>query len=501
MTQCYSMTGPLSEKSSSSYLSSNFGDGFLSDAVGQHAIVSVTDPKGKITYVNDKFVDISGYSRQELIGQNHRLLKSATHPPEFYRDLWKTIANGRTWHGEIRNLNKDGEPYWVKATIIPLLNDQGKPTKYLSIRTDITEVKAAESLKQQQSSLDLFDHQVYLLWPDSLEVFYANRVARERSSSLEMERSGYVPGLLAEGVTKADFEALLSPILSGERNSTTYYADVPLPGGKTFPAEITAQMIHPQEEKKRVFLSVRDISARRKVEKAKSEFIATISHELRTPLTSIIGGLGLIKTSLLNEQMGTVNRLVEISAKNAVRLKKLIDDILDIEKLEAGKMRIHIRKFDLAQVIRDSVTEISGFQAEKNVSVKTFGTTTPVMITGDSERLQQVMANLLSNALKFSHEGGLIEVRLEDEGENVRVSIKDWGDGIEDHAQSSIFEKFVQSDMADTRSAGGSGLGLTIAKEIVEKHGGSIWFDSEYGTGTTFHVTLKRCAVPLANNI
>ena len=495
MTQISSMTVPLGKKSSSSYLNSNFGDGFLSEAVGQHAIVSVADRKGSITYVNDKFIEISGYSRQELVGQNHRLLKSETHPPEFYRGLWKTIAGGDTWHGEIRNLNKNGEPYWVKATIIPFLNDQGKPVKYLSIRTDITQVKAAESLKQQQASLDLIDHQVYMLWPDNLEIFYANRVAREQSLSLGMEPDERAPGFLEEGVTKADFKALLSPILSGEQESTTYHADVPLLGGGTFPAEITAQMIRPHDEKKRIFLSVRDITARRKVEKAKSEFIATISHELRTPLTSIIGGLGLIKMSLLKGETGPVTRLVDISSKNAVRLKKLIDDILDLEKLETGKMIIQMRQFDLAQAIRDSVTEISGFQTEKNVSIQTFGTATPVMMAGDRERLQQVMANLLSNALKFSHEGGLIEVRLENEGANVCVSIKDWGVGIPDEAQSSIFDKFVQSDMTDARSAGGSGLGLTITKEIVEQHGGSVGFDSKYGVGTTFHFTLKRSAV------
>lgn len=501
MIEGNSMTVPLGGAPSASYLSSNFGDGFLSDAVGQHAIVSVADRKGGITYVNDKFVEISGYSRQELVGQNHRLLKSETHPPEFYRSLWKTIAGGETWHGEVRNLNKNGEPYWVKATIIPFVNDQGNPVKYLSIRTDITQVKAAESLKQQQASLDLIEHQVYMLWPDNLEIFYANRVAREQLLGLGMEPNTRAPWFLTEGATKADFKALLSPVLSGEQVSMIYHADMPLPGGGSFPTETTAQMIRPQDEKQRIFLSVRDITERRKVEKAKSEFIATISHELRTPLTSIIGGLGLIKLSLLKGKSEQVDRLLDISSKNAERLKRLIDEILDLEKLEAGKMNLQMHQVDLAQAIRDSIMEISGFQTEKNVSVQARGLDTPVDVTADRDRLQQVTANLLSNALKFSHEGGHIEVRIENQGENVRVSVRDWGVGIQDEAQSSIFDKFVQADMSDTRSVGGTGLGLSIAKEIIELHGGSIGFDSTYGTGTTFYFTLKRSAVPLANNV
>tara|TARA_R110002051_G_scaffold30487_1_gene70500 strand:- start:2449 stop:3714 length:1266 start_codon:yes stop_codon:yes gene_type:complete len=376
-----------------SSLSSNFADHFLSDAVGEHAIISVTDVKGNITYVNNKFIEISGYTWRELVGQNHRMLKSKEHPPEFYRNLWKTIGGGETWHGDIKNLSKHGEEYWVKATIVPYLNDQRKPVKYLSIRTDITQVKAAErskleSLKQQQASLDLIDAQVYMLWPDNLEVFYANRVARELSLGLGVNPSWQAPTFLAEGTTRADFKASLSPILSGEQDSICYQTDVPAPGGATFPAEITAQMIRPLDDKKRIFLSVKDISERRQLEKAKSNFIATVSHELRTPLTSIIGGLELIKMSLHKGETGPVSRLLEISRKNAMRLRKLIDDILDLDKLEAGKMNFKFIQFDLAQAIQDSVMEISSFQTEKNVSVQSFGVAAPVMVTGDRERLQ-----------------------------------------------------------------------------------------------------------------
>ncbi len=118
---------------------------FQKSSLDEHAIVSSADVRGNITYVNDKFVSISGYNREELIGNNHRMVKSDEHSPEFYKELWKTISSGQPWHGEVKNLTKDGQIYWVRATIVPFLNEKGKPFKYISIRTDVTAMKELET--------------------------------------------------------------------------------------------------------------------------------------------------------------------------------------------------------------------------------------------------------------------------------------------------------------------------------------------------------------------
>ena len=159
---------------------------FLKQALDEHAIVSIADIKGNITYKNKRFCEISGYSHEELLGQNHRILKSNKHSEEFIKDMWRTIANGKPWHGEIKNHKKDGGYYWVEATIVPFLDKQGKPNKYISIRTDITarkdaekekSVNAAQEIRQFEATLDFSEDIIHMFWPDTLRCFYANKAA------------------------------------------------------------------------------------------------------------------------------------------------------------------------------------------------------------------------------------------------------------------------------------------------------------------------------------
>jgi PAS domain S-box-containing protein len=239
---------------------------FLHHALNEHAIVSMADVKGNIISVNDKFVEISGYSRKELIGQNHRMLKSNEHTKTFYRDMWHNIASGISWTGEIKNLKKNGDPYWVKASIVPYLNDAGKPVQYLSIRTDITAVKAAESLKQQRLAFDAIQDEIYMFWPDTLKFFYANTAAREKSGFNDdiLNRSPMTVSPTA--LTEKDLRDKLKPLTNGEKDHVTYFENRTAENGEETSFEITVQLIEPTGKKPHFISIIRDISERKRAQ-------------------------------------------------------------------------------------------------------------------------------------------------------------------------------------------------------------------------------------------
>ncbi len=234
---------------------------------------------------------------------------------------------------------------------------------------------------------------------------------------------------------------------------------------------------------------VRDISERRRMEQLKDEFVSTVSHELRTPLTSIAGSLGLLSGGVAGVLPEKAARLIQIAQANSQRLVRLINDILDIEKIESGKLRLDMVPLDLREIAQRSVEGVNGYAGDLGVAL-TLSEGEPVSIRGDSDRLIQVVTNLLSNALKFSPRGGDVRVTVDPEKRLARLSVVDEGPGIPDAFRARIFSKFAQADGSDTRAKGGTGLGLAIAREIAERHGGRLWFESAEGHGTTFHLDL-----------
>lgn len=259
--------------------------------------------------------------------------------------------------------------------------------------------------------------------------------------------------------------------------------------GSTFPLEVSVSRVHLAGGV--LFLAVlRDISERREVEQMKSEFVATVSHELRTPLTSIAGSLGLISGGAAGEVTPKVGRLIEIAHSNAARLVRLINDILDIEKIEAGRMQFDIRSLGLAPLLDAAIHQTAGFADEYGVSIRIDPFMPGASVLADEDRLMQVFTNLLSNAIKFSPRGETVTVRVVPLDRRYRISVVDRGEGIPEAFRNRIFEKFAQADGSDTRQKGGTGLGLSIVREIVVRLGGSVSFDSIEGEGSAFHVDL-----------
>ena len=224
--------------------------------------------------------------------------------------------------------------------------------------------------------------------------------------------------------------------------------------------------------------------------KMKSQFVSIVSHELRTPLTSIKGGLGLIQSGSLGDVPKEFEKIFGIAHKNSNRLAVLIDDLLDLQKLEAGHMNFSFSNIDVFDLLQDSVESNEAYGRASDVSFKIVGKKEPYFVKGDQDRLMQVMANVLSNAVKFTNAGDVVEVAAEQHESKVRISVKDNGIGIPPESTEKVFGTFSQVDGRDRRKIGGSGLGLSIAKQIVESHGGTIGYTSKVGIGSTFVIDL-----------
>jgi PAS domain S-box-containing protein len=235
---------------------------------------------------------------------------------------------------------------------------------------------------------------------------------------------------------------------------------------------------------------IRDITERKQVEQMKSEFVSTVSHELRTPLTSIAGSLGLIAGGAAGPLGDRAARLVDIALSNSKRLVRLINDILDIEKIESGQMRFEIARVPLAPFLEQAVAANQGYAAEQGAELELGPIPADAVVLADHDRLMQVITNLVSNASKFSPAGECVRISVQPLDRRWRVSVADKGSGIPEEFRKRMFQKFAQADSSDTRAKGGTGLGLSIVREIMTRLGGAISFETSEGTGTTFHVDI-----------
>jgi signal transduction histidine kinase/DNA-binding response OmpR family regulator len=261
--------------------------------------------------------------------------------------------------------------------------------------------------------------------------------------------------------------------------------------GSTFPLELAVSEVKLSDG--RLFIGItRDISERKKIEQMKSEFVSTVSHELRTPLTSIRGALSLVLGKGANDLQPKFLRMLETANRNSERLTFLINDILDLEKINAGQLDFHLEAVDLEELTKRAVDENEGYAQSHHVTLKLrVEADSKTTVRVDEQRLLQVFANLISNAVKYSPENDIVEIVVKRINDRVRVSIADNGPGIPVEFRSRIFGRFAQADSSDTREKGGTGLGLTITQAIVEQLGGNIGFNSEPGEGAEFFFELS----------
>lgn len=259
--------------------------------------------------------------------------------------------------------------------------------------------------------------------------------------------------------------------------------------GSTFPMELAVSEMEINGERMYTGI-VRDITERKKTERLKREFVATVSHELRTPLTSIRGALSLLVGKHGAALPAKGRHLLEMANRNSERLTLLINDLLDLEKIESGSLNFDFKAIDLAALAQQALAASDGYAHQYGVHLRLGEVSPAAVVWGDEHRLLQVFANLLSNAIKYSPQGGDVVVAVTQRAGRYRVSVRDHGRGIPAEFRSRMFQRFAQADSSDTREKGGTGLGLSVSKAIVERLGGVIDYVSEAGVGTDFFFEL-----------
>ena len=269
------------------------------------------------------------------------------------------------------------------------------------------------------------------------------------------------------------------------------------PDGSSFPVEFTLTPMQVHGSVTGSVLNFRDVSQRQALDRMKDEFISTVSHELRTPLTSIRGSLGLLSTGMLGQVNEKAANLLRIAVNNSDRLVRLINDILDLERLQSGRAPLSFRGFSLSDLAQQAIETLT--PVADNASVKLVLDAEPVDFIADPDRLQQVLTNLLSNAIKFSPQDSTVKVKIGRTPEGAAISVTDEGRGIPEEKLESIFDRFQQVDASDSRQKGGTGLGLAICRTIIGQHGGRIWAERNPVRGSSFHIFLPSNPHQLAN--
>ncbi|MBI4987176.1 MAG: response regulator, partial [Rhodocyclales bacterium] len=480
-------------------------------ALDQHAIVSMTDLQGTITYANDKFCEISGYARAELLGSNHRVVNSGLHPRSFFQDMWQTIAAGAVWRGEIRNRAKDGRHYWVSATIVPFLDENGRPYQYAGIRNDITERRHAlaqleEQLHFVQELIEVVPLPIYVKDAESRyrrvnrafeEYFgaaredYLGKTVFDLLTPEEARQHDAKDRELLAGISKQTYEASVVAKTGATREGIFNKATLTRPDGSISGLVATISDITERKAWERHTLMAKE--AAEAANRAKSEFLANMSHEIRTPMNGILGMTELALDTDLDAEQREYLRVVKSSTES---LLTIINDILDFSKIEAGKLVIDDTPFCLPQVIGDTLKTLALRAHQKGLELAChIAPETPQWLIGDPVRLGQILVNLIGNAIKFTERGEVVvRVDLPDavaRPDQLRFSVSDTGIGIPLDKQNEIFSAFTQEDSSTTRKYGGTGLGLTISARLVEMMGGAIWVTSQVGKGSTFRFTLR----------
>jgi PAS domain S-box-containing protein len=264
--------------------------------------------------------------------------------------------------------------------------------------------------------------------------------------------------------------------------------------GTTFPVEITASPVVDEDELRGAVVVFRDVTQRQEVDRMKNEFLSVVSHELRTPLTSIRGSLGLLDSGRLGELTPRAGSMVAMALQSTERLTRLINDLLDLERVENGTRALELRPIDAERVLAAAVRQLEGLAAEAGVGLRVGATTGQVV--ADEDGLMQTLTNLVGNAIKFSERGAAVVVDARVTGDEVLFRVVDEGRGIPADKLESIFQRFEQVDSSDARQKGGTGLGLAISRSVVERLGGRIWAQSELGVGTTLFFTLPATRTP-----
>ena len=476
------------------------------DVVDESSLVSKTDLEGNITYVNDTFCRTSQYSREELIGKNHNVVRDPNMSNFIFKKLWHNIKRGKIWRGLISNVAKDGSLYYVSATIMPIFDTNHEIQEFIAIRQDVT--KQIESKKRIQEKEKLikaiFDNQDAIVISTSksegmlsvnkklFEILDFNSFEEFKAKyycicELFLEEEGYVyiskyPNWLDDiaNDTLTIQHKVRMIVRDGSKHTFTIFVK-----------KINSQYI----------INLNDITQLENAmlkayasEQAKTIFLANMSHEIRTPLNGILGFTDILTKKDLGKEE---KRYIDIIHKSGQTLLHVVNDILDFSKLESGELALYETESDLFAEMEATVSTFSSLSKNKHVNYYVYtDTTIPKLLKCDAQRLKQVVNNLISNAIKFTPQDGEVHVNIllqsiMNKKAKIHFSVKDSGIGIPKEKQKTIFDAFSQADDSISREFGGTGLGLAISSQYVNMMHSQIQLKSVQGEGSEFFFDLE----------
>ncbi len=501
--------------------------------INEQMLYSVTDTAGIILEVNDNFCAAVGYRRDQLIGADHRLLKTGEHDAAFWGAMWACIGAGQTWHGTICNRSALGESRWFDTVIAPYFDEHQRIERYVALRTDVTDRHAADASLRHLSALLgnvlRAASEFSVIATDTAGIITLFNTGAERMLGYTQEEMvGRVPPehlhdagevdarareLSAQsGRTIAHFDVFVHlPLLQGsETREWTYVRK----DGRRVPVSLTVTAMRDDSGTVLGFLGIAiDISQRKRDEaalrqsmqlveqasQAKGAFLANMSHEIRTPMNAVLGMLTLARRTLLTERQRDYLEMASLAGNS---LLVLLNDILDFSKIEAGKLELDTQPFALEDLLHELAVVLTGNKVAETVDLMyDVQPDVPPHLVGDRGRLLQVLINLAGNALKFTHRGNvfvsLAMLQLTPGEARLRISVRDSGIGIAADQLNRIFDAFTQAEASTARRFGGSGLGLAISARLVALMGGQLNVSSELGRGSCFWFDLSLRTAPV----
>ncbi len=433
-----------------------------------------------------------GWKKQEVLGAKlFDLIIAPENRDSQFQKITEFVANKQSIvmnkAVELMGRNRSQTLIPIELIIFAIVLD-GEITYHLFIR-DIAERKQAEEQEARFASIvDASDDAIISVDLNG-QVMTWNRGAEKIFGYEKEEIEGKSINTIYTEEDKTELFSLLDKIKLGE-HIHNHDAKRLNKDGRIIPVSV---LISPMKDKQGKVIGgssiTRDISERKNIEKMKNEFISIVSHELRTPLTSIRGSISILASGTFCALSEKAKQLLEIANTNCERLIRLINDILDIEKIEAGKMDFNLKLIHLNQLLKEAIESNQSLAAKYNIKLELINDE-DIEVRAEYDRIMQVVTNLLSNAIRYSPVNGVVKIQITNLLNKVRVSVIDNGPGIGDAFKDKIFGKFTQADSSDTRQKSGTGLGLNISKAIIEKHGGQIGFLSTEGAGSTFYFEL-----------
>lgn len=444
---------------------------------------------------SEELFNILGFEQDRPLPSCQEIL-NRVHPEDLLlvkKTLRAGHRQGTSWELNYRLLFPDGTIKYIESRGEPTVNSAGKVLKVLETIMDVSDrIQAEQSLQRSENQLKLITDAlpVLIAYIDDRQRYIYNN--RTYESWYGKPRSSLQGKSIKEVVGEHNYQQMLPYIKTALTGKTVTFESQPIADEGNF-YWMNATFVpdfNSHGEVKGFFSMIEDITERKAVEQMKSEFISIASHEMRTPLTAIHGVMKLLSAGRLGELSESGAKMAEMALRNSDRLVRLVNDILDLERMESGRDELDLQQCDSAELIQQAIDTTISIADEQGISLQAEAQS--LKFLGDRDRLVQILNNLINNAIKFSPANSTICISSKLDQQNILFSVKDQGRGIPKNKLETIFERFQQVDASDSRQKGGTGLGLAICRHIVEQHQGKIWVESVYGQGSTFFFLIPQ---------